>query len=151
MKELYEELEQRIEYLQSLPRTDFVSGKICELILVIDKIEELKKKRIMSGGYFDYDQWKIGNIADTIEDVLERQGKEKSKEELWMSREYYEQYPEEKYQYTYPEIIQEKFKEAIKALRIAHIYAKRVDYYLSSDDGEESFLSRLKEELEKCK
>lgn len=38
-------------------------------------------------------------------------------------------------------------REAIKALKIAHIYAQRVDWYLSGDDGEKSFLSRLEQEL----
>jgi|688.fasta_scaffold00478_111 hypothetical protein len=44
MKELYEELEQRVEYLESLQRTDFISGKIYELLEVMDKIEELLKQ-----------------------------------------------------------------------------------------------------------
>ena len=38
-------------------------------------------------------------------------------------------------------------REAIKALKIAHIYAQRVDWYLSKDDGEESFISRLEQSL----
>ena len=37
----------------------------------------------------------------------------------------------------------------IDILRRAEIYAQRVDYLISGDDGEESFHSRLKEELEK--
>lgn len=73
------------------------------------------------------------------------------KEVLWLSREYYEKYPEEKYNVTYSEEVQEKFREAIKILRKAHIYVQRIDWYLSGDDGEDNFLSRLKEELEECK
>jgi hypothetical protein len=38
-------------------------------------------------------------------------------------------------------------KEAVKQLRIAAIYAQRVDWFLSGDDGEESFIERLNEEL----
>jgi len=38
-------------------------------------------------------------------------------------------------------------KEAVKALHIAQEYAQRVDWLLSGDDGEESFLSRLEENL----
>ena len=41
--------------------------------------------------------------------------------------------------------------EAVKALEIAHIYAQRVDRLLSGDDGDESFLRRLKEELNQNK
>jgi hypothetical protein len=40
-------------------------------------------------------------------------------------------------------------KEAVKALKIAQVYAQRVDWLLSGDDGEESFLSRLDDELKK--
>ena len=42
-----------------------------------------------------------------------------------------------------------EFRNAIDALRRAEIYAQRVDYLICGDDGEESFHSRLKEELEK--
>jgi hypothetical protein len=45
----------------------------------------------------------------------------------------------------------EEFKNAAKYLRIAYVYAQRVDWLISGDDGEESFLERLKEELEKLK
>jgi hypothetical protein len=40
-------------------------------------------------------------------------------------------------------------KEAVRVLRIAQIYAHRVDWYFSGDDGEESFIERLKEDLNK--
>ena len=101
----------------------------------------------MSGGYFDYQQYCINHIADDIEYELNKQGKEKPKDELYLSSEYYEKYPEELYFYTYPENVQEKMKEAVKYLRIASIYTQRVDWFLSGDDGEESFLSRLEKEL----
>ena len=45
----------------------------------------------------------------------------------------------------------DKFKEAIYYLERAQIYAQRVDYYLSGDDGEETFLERLDEELSELK
>ena len=105
----------------------------------------------MSGGAFEYNQYKITDIADDIQKELDNQGKEKSKEELWMMKDYYDDYPEEKNNYTYPEEVQEKFRDAIKALRTAAIYAQRVDWLLSGDDGEESFLRRLKEELNQNK
>jgi len=34
-------------------------------------------------------------------------------------------------------------------LKKAQIYAQRIDYLISGDDGEESFRERLKEELDK--
>jgi hypothetical protein len=51
------------------------------------------------------------------------------------------------FHYKYPDEVIEKMKEAVKALKIAQIYAQRVDWLLSGDDGEESFLKRLEEEL----
>ena len=110
----------------------------------------------MSGGAFSYDQYKIGYIADDIEKVIERNGRKKTKEELkeessWLYQphDWYKQYPEELYYYKYPDEVIEKFKEAVKILRQAEVYAQRVDWLLSSDDGEESFLKRLEEDLKK--
>lgn len=38
-------------------------------------------------------------------------------------------------------------KRAVYVLRMAFIYAQRIDWMLSGDDGEESLVERLKEEL----
>ena len=107
----------------------------------------------MSGGHFNYDQYKIGYIADDIEQEIEKNGRPKTKEELkeeyWRGDDWYDKYPEELNYYKYPDELIEKFKEAIKILRTAEIYAHRVDWLLSGDDGEKSFLKRLKEDLEK--
>jgi hypothetical protein len=46
-----------------------------------------------------------------------------------------------------PEILEE-FKKGLKILRTAAIYAQRIDWLLSGDDGEQSFKERLKEELD---
>ena len=107
----------------------------------------------MSGGHFNYDQYKIGYIADSIEQEIERNGKEKTREEMkaegWKDPNWYEKYPEDKFHYEYPPEVIEQFKIAVKKLREAQVYAHRVDWLLSSDDGEESFLRRLKEDLKK--
>jgi hypothetical protein len=103
----------------------------------------------MSGGHFEYKQYQIREIADSIERELNNQGKLKSKEDLWNDEVYYKKYPEEKQYSIYPKEVQEKFKEALKALRIAEIYAHRVDWFLSGDDGEDVFIQRLSEELAK--
>jgi hypothetical protein len=102
---------------------------------------------MMSGGHFEYAQYKIFEIIDSIERILNKQGKERDKDELWYSDEHYEKYPEDRYFETYPKEIAEKFEDGLKALKIAHVYAQRIDWYLSGDDGEESFLKRLEEEL----
>jgi MoxR-like ATPase len=107
----------------------------------------------MSGGAFDYNQYKIGYIADQIEEVIVKNGLEKTREELknesWRDDSWYEKYPEDLFHYKYPDEVIEKMKEAVKALKIAQEYAQRVDWLLSGDDGEESFLSRLEENLKK--
>jgi hypothetical protein len=103
----------------------------------------------MSGGYFDYKQYEINDIADTIERELNKQGKLKPKDERYNDDEYYLKYPDDKFYYTYSDIVQEKMREAIKQLRIAEVYAQRVDWLLSGDDGEESFIERLKKDLDK--
>jgi hypothetical protein len=107
----------------------------------------------MSGGHFNYDQYKIGYIADSIEQEIERNGREKTREEMkaegWKDPNWYERYPEDKFHYEYPPEVIEQFKIAVRKLREAQVYAHRVDWLLSADDGEESFLRRLKEDLSK--
>ena len=105
----------------------------------------------MSGGAFDYKQWHIEQIADDVEKLIEKNGREKTREELkeegWRNDDWYEKYPEDLSHYKYPDEVIEKFKEGMKVLKIAAVYAQRIDWLLSGDDGEESFLKRLKEEL----
>ena len=102
----------------------------------------------MSGGHFDYNQWQISQIAEEIESCLHKQGQLKSNDELWGSKDYYEEYPEEKYYYTYPEEVQKRMREGVYFLKKAYIYAQRIDWYLSGDDGEDSLVSRLKSDLD---
>jgi hypothetical protein len=63
----------------------------------------------MSGGYFEYNQYRINDIVDSIERELNKQGKEKPQSELYGDDEFYRKYPEERVYYTYPKEIQEKF------------------------------------------
>jgi hypothetical protein len=109
----------------------------------------------MSGGAFNYDQYKIGYMVDQIEEIVVKNGVEKTPEELknegWRDPDWYEKYPEDKYHYQYPDEVIEKMKEGIEVLKRAQIYAHRIDWLLSGDDGEESFLRRLEEELNEIK
>ena len=106
----------------------------------------------MSGGKFNYDQHKISYMAEIVEHYIEQNGRPKTREELkdegWREPDWYKRYPEDLNHYKYPDEVIEKFKEAVVILRKAAIYAHRIDYLLSGDDGEESFLKRLQEELE---
>jgi hypothetical protein len=107
----------------------------------------------MSGGRFQYKQYEINYIADQIEHEVLTNGKKKTddelKEEGWRDPDWYKKYPEDLYHYEYPEEVIEKFKEAVIVLRKAAVYAQRVDWLLSGDDGEETFLERLKKDLDK--
>lgn len=104
----------------------------------------------MSGGYFDYQQYKIREIADQIKEVIIKNKVEKQKEELypWCYNDDGTVNEWDKYYFYFPDDVIEEFKKTYKALRIAEIYAHRCDYLLEGDDSEESFKNRLKKELE---
>ena len=53
--------------------------------------------------------------------------------------------------YEYSKETIKEFKKGLAILRKAYIYAQRIDWLLSGDDGEESFHKRLKEELDNLK
>jgi len=53
-------------------------------------------------------------------------------------------------QKTHERIIK-AYREAVSALKLAEVYAHRIDYYIAGDDGEDSFLERLEEELKVLK
>jgi hypothetical protein len=90
----------------------------------------------MSGGYFDYRQYLLGNIADSIEQViLDYESKKKSE---------WEDSP--KWNFKDPLTILE-FRNAVSLIRKASVYAQRIDWLLSDDDGEECFHKRLKEDM----
>ena len=91
----------------------------------------------MSGGHFDYKQWEISNIADEVEQLILTNDSEEKDE--WGDR--------KGYHYS-PETIEE-FKKGLVLLRQAYVYAQRIDWLVSGDDGEDSFHNRLKFELEK--
>ena len=106
----------------------------------------------MSGGTFDYNQRRIRYIADDIEQEIAKSGKPKSKRELkeesWRDESWYEKYPEDLNHYKLRDDVMEEFKKGYEMLRKAEIYAQRIDWYLAGDDGEESFIERLKQDLD---
>ena len=81
----------------------------------------------MSGGMFEYDQYRINDMIDKIEKEMQNPSDYVEDKELFILT----------------------CKEAIKSLKIAFIFAHRLDWFLSGDDGEDSFYQRLKEDLEK--
>ena len=90
----------------------------------------------MSGGHFQYKQYELGHIADEIEQLILDNDSEEVNE-----------YGDIKgYGYS-PETIA-KFKVARVALLLAQIYVQRIDWLVSCDDGEDSFHSRLKHDID---
>ena len=79
----------------------------------------------MSGGFFDYKQYYIEDMACSIEKVITENEAEFSEDTL------------------------EEFNRGVQLLRLAGLYAQRIDWLLSGDDGEDSFHERLSEETDK--
>ena len=106
----------------------------------------------MSGGTFDYQQYRIREIANRVEYEIAVSGTPKTerelKEESWRNDDWYKNYPEDLNHYALPDEIMAEFKKGYEILRKAEIYAQRMDWYLAGDDGEDSFLERLREDLE---
>jgi hypothetical protein len=106
----------------------------------------------MSGGRFEYREYVINDIAGYVKHEISKSGQPKSEREIkeikrWMDDDYFEKYPEELNHYQYPDEVINEFKKGYEILRKAAIYAKRIDYLLSGDDGDDSFVKRLKNEL----
>lgn len=84
----------------------------------------------MSGGHFNYEQYKIAYIADEVEHLILK-------------------YSSDDYDWKLsPETLSE-FKKGLEFLRLAEIYTQRIDWLVSGDDGEDNFHLRLKSDLAK--
>jgi hypothetical protein len=107
----------------------------------------------MSGGHWEYKQYQFTDVIDDLKSIIEKNGQPKTKEEMkaegWNNAEWYEKYPDDKFHYKYPDEVIEEFKNAVDIISRAQIYMHRVDWLLSGDDGDESFIKRLNEELKK--
>lgn len=96
----------------------------------------------MSGGHFDYGQSRMEwEIAQPLFQVIAKNKKRPD----WIDEDAWER--DYKGQMWSDETIAE-FKKGLDALRLAYIYAQRIDWLLSGDDGEETFHKRLKCDLE---
>jgi hypothetical protein len=89
----------------------------------------------MSGGYFNYKQHTLLDITDDIGSAI--LNNDSTKNDEWGS---------EISRHYSPETIAE-FEKAVKALKTAYVYAQRIDWLLSGDDGEDSFHKRLQAQL----
>ena len=91
----------------------------------------------MSGGHFQYRQYEIGQIAADIEEIIISNDDE-TKDEYGCVKGYG----------FSPEVIAE-LKKCRLILLQAEVYVQRIDWLVSGDSGEESFLQRLADELSK--
>lgn len=114
----------------------------------------------MSGGHFDYAQYRITDIYTSIEDYMD--GHELDEDEVrdyindrWLDDEEKDYIHKHHHTipnpYGYTEETLSEFRKAVEVLKKAEVYAQRIDWLLSGDDGENSFHKRLKEDLNKLK
>ena len=103
----------------------------------------------MSGGRFEYNQYRIRDIANEVEREIYNSGREKTVKELKDEKNsWYHGYEPDPVHYEYPEEVVNEFIKAYKILRVAEIYAHRIDWLLSGDNGEETFMERLSQDLQ---
>ncbi len=107
----------------------------------------------MSGGAFDYSQRTIELIADDIEQTILEAGRKIPDEILEEQRyRYSREIPsEEQFYPSYNRKTMDIMKRAVYVLRLAYIYAQRIDWMLSGDDGEDDLVRRLNQELYELK
>ena len=114
----------------------------------------------MSGGSFDYYQWHIDDIANSIENYIYGHSIDEDRiedyiKDHWLEEEEKEYVLKNKHtlpnSYGYSKETIKEFKKGLAILKKAYVYAQRIDWLLSDDDGEESFHKRLKEELDNLK
>ena len=89
----------------------------------------------MSGGFFDYAQYRMEDIAREIYELI--RNNDSTEKNGW---------GEDKGMHYPPHII-DRFKEAAHTIRQAQEMAQRIDYLVSGDDGEETFMSRWDDEV----
>jgi hypothetical protein len=83
----------------------------------------------MSGGRYEYKQHHIRDIYETIESTLEQQGQDAGLD--WNGEPYTNE--------VYRPDVEQAMKEGVEILKKAYIYAHRIDWFLSGDDGEDNF------------
>lgn len=103
----------------------------------------------MPGGRFNYDQDNIRHITQSIREEIEDNDKPWYSEnsiyewEQQANKAFFESGGK-----RYSDETIKEFEYAIKILRIAYVYAKRIDWLLSGDESEEEFHKRLEYQLD---
>lgn len=110
----------------------------------------------MSGGHFDYMQYHISEIADSVDDYINGHPIDEADIDYVIDESFYSQ-DEENYvrdnkhtlpnRYGFTKETLDEMRRGLRILREAAVYAQRIDWLLSGDDDEEDFKKRLDEEL----
>ena len=85
-----------------------------------------ERRRPISGGHFQYTQYIIGDIANSI------------KSEIIKNRDA---------EHKFSQKTINEFRKGINILKQAEIYVDRIDWLLSCDDSEKTFHERLNDDL----
>jgi hypothetical protein len=102
----------------------------------------------MSGGRFNYVQYRLKEEIEKLKNIIEKNNVAMTSEEIKDSHlRFY--YPNQTFYHSqYSDEIIEEMKKGLEYMSIAAIYLQRIDFLVSHDDSEESFLENLKEDLE---
>jgi|APCry1669192319_1035405.scaffolds.fasta_scaffold68758_2 hypothetical protein len=90
----------------------------------------------MSGGHFDYNQFRINDIATELKNIIDNNQNSDLDEYGCQIGTFYNS------------ITINELNFAHKILQLASIYTHRIDYLVSGDDGEDTFHKRLKDDLQ---
>jgi Asp-tRNA(Asn)/Glu-tRNA(Gln) amidotransferase A subunit family amidase len=85
----------------------------------------------MSGGHFNYDQYRITQMAEDIDTLIRNNDKP----------------DDDGYARNYSPETLKKFQEAVDTLKAAHAMVQRVDWLVCGDDGEDTFHERWGKEV----
>lgn len=85
----------------------------------------------MSGGTFEYIQYRMDDLAEDIETFIKDNG---NPDEYGFVQNYSE------------ETIKE-LKQGVRLIKLAALYTHRIDWFLAGDDGEDNFHEKIKEDL----
>ena len=91
----------------------------------------------MSGGHFQYKQYELSHITDEIENAIANNGSNAVT------------YFGDPIGHGFSDETLAEFRAAVTALRVAQVYAQRIDWLISADDGEDTFHERLAADLAK--
>lgn len=108
----------------------------------------------MSGGSMDYVAWKIRDAAQQIQhELADAELCRKSGRLYDVSKYYKDKNPEVSYLQSSEELtdaVIKRLRDALICVRKAAIYAERVEWLTSGDDGHETFCMELDKQLADC-